>query len=164
MLIMLPQMQKNTVPDLYLGQAYQVNVTSFDAVSTAIEDIIHEFSGRLDIFIANSGISWIQGAIVSGELTHYHDVVTTDLDGTFYCARAVASHWRRQKKEQTTIDGKKLEPPFKQGSFVATASISGHIVNIPQLQAPYNAVKAGIIHLCMYCPSLIYFLYKYLRY
>jgi sorbose reductase len=26
--------------------------------------------------------------------------------------------------------------------------MSGHIVNIPQLQAGYNAAKAGVIHLC----------------
>jgi len=26
--------------------------------------------------------------------------------------------------------------------------MSGHIVNIPQLQAAYNAAKAGVIHLC----------------
>jgi sorbose reductase len=50
--------------------------------------------------------------------------------------------------EQTTIDGKPLEPAFREGSFVATASMSGHIANIPQLQAPYNAAKAGVIHLC----------------
>lgn len=31
---------------------------------------------------------------------------------------------------------------------MATASMSGHIANIPQLQAPYNAAKAGVIHLC----------------
>jgi sorbose reductase len=74
--------------------------------------------------------------------------VTTDLDGTFYSARAAGIHWRRQKKEQTTIDGAKLEPAFREGSFVATASMSGHIVNIPQLQATYNAAKAGVIHLC----------------
>merc|ERR1712000_123399 len=52
-----------------------------------------------------------------------------------------------QKKEQTTIDGKPLETPFREGSFVATASMSGGIVNIPQLQAAYNAAKAGVIHL-----------------
>jgi len=31
---------------------------------------------------------------------------------------------------------------------VATASMSGHIVNQPQAQAAYNAAKAGVIHLC----------------
>ena len=72
--------------------------------------------------------------------------MTTDLDGTFYCARAAGSHWRRQKKEGTDIKGRKLEN-YSYGSFIATASMSGHVVNIPQLQAAYNAAKAGIIHL-----------------
>jgi sorbose reductase len=132
------------------GKAYQVNVTSFEAVSAAVESIIREFNGRLDVFIANSGIPWTQGAAIIGELDHYRKVVTTDLDGTFYCARVAGIHWRRQKREQTTIDGVKLEPAFREGSFVATASMSGHIVNIPQLQATYNAAKAGVIHLCTF--------------
>lgn len=129
-------------------KAYQVNVTSFEAVSTAVEHAIRDLNGRLDIFIANSGIPWTQGAALTGELEHYRHVMTTDLDGTFYCARVAGIHWRRQKKEQTTIDGVKLEPAFREGSFVATASMSGHIVNIPQLQATYNTSKAGVIHLC----------------
>lgn len=83
-----------------------------------------------------------------GELDHYRQVITTDLDGTFYCARAAGIQWRRQKKEQSTIDGRRLELPFREGSFIATASMSGHIVNLPQLQATYNAAKAGVIHLC----------------
>lgn len=125
-------------------------MTSYEAVSAAIETAIRDLNGRLDIFIANSGIPWTQGAAVLGELDHYRQVVTTDLDGTFYCGRAAALHWIRQKKEQTTIDGKKLEPAFREGSFVATASMSGHIVNIPQLQATYNAAKAGVLHLCKF--------------
>lgn len=130
-----------------IGKAYQVNITSYEPVERAIHDITKEFNGRLDIFIANSGIPWTQGAATDGELSHYHKVVDTDLDGTFYCARVAAQIWRRQKQEMTTSDGKPLEG-FREGSFVATASMSGHIVNIPQLQATYNAAKAGIIHLC----------------
>lgn len=122
-------------------------MTEFAAVETAVNEIVKEFNGRLDIFIANSGIPWTQGPALDGELEHYHKVVNTDFDGTFYCARVAGTHWRRQKEEGTTIDGKKLEN-FKYGSFVATASMSGHIVNIPQLQATYNASKAAVIHLC----------------
>jgi len=121
-------------------KAYQVNITSFEPVERAIHDITKEFGGRLDIFIANSGIPWTQGAAITGELSHYHKVVDTDLDGTFYCARVCGQIWQRQKKEN--LQG------FREGSFVATASMSGHIVNIPQLQATYNAAKAGVIHLC----------------
>jgi sorbose reductase len=72
--------------------------------------------------------------------------MTTNVDGVFNCARAAGLHWRRQKKEGTTLDGKKLEG-FTYGSFIATASMSGHVVNLPQLQAPYNASKAAVIHL-----------------
>jgi sorbose reductase len=38
---------------------------------------------------------------------------------------------------------------FTYGSFIATASMSGRVVNGPQLQAAYNAAKAGVTHLCV---------------
>lgn len=87
--------------------------------------------------------------MLDGDNGHYRKVVATDLDGTFYCAKYAGQHWRRQKKEGTTSHGDRLEG-FRYGSFIATASMSGHIVNIPQLQAGYNAAKAGIIHLGTY--------------
>ena len=130
-----------------IGKAYQVNATSSDKVHEAVDEIVKEFNGRLDVFIANAGIPWTEGAMTDGSIDHYRKVVATDLDSTYYCAHAAALHWRRQKKEGTGVDGKKLEN-FTYGSFVATASMSGKVVNIPQLQAAYNAAKAGIIHLC----------------
>ena len=33
------------------------------------------------------------------------------------------------------------------GSIICTASMSGHIINIPQREASYAASKAGVIHL-----------------
>ena len=115
-------------------KAYQVNVTSYEAVQAAVDQIVSEFNGRLDIFVANSGITWEEGPMLDGSLETYKKVLSTNVDGTFYCARAAGLHWRRQKKEGTTVDGKKLEG-FTYGSFIATASMSGHIANIPQLQA-----------------------------
>lgn len=120
-------------------------------MQSAVDEIVNEFNGRLDVFVANSGIPWTQGPAIDGEVDHYHKVVSTDLDGTFFCARAAGKHWRRQMKEKTTTDGKPLEN-YSYGSFIATASMSGHIVNIPQLQAAYNAAKAGVIHLCTCTP------------
>ena len=110
------------------------------AVDEAIKAQVAEFNNRLDIFVANSGIPWTQGAMIDGELDHYRKVISTDLDGTFYCARSCGAIWREQKKKG--VEG------FSTGSFIATASMSGHVVNIPQLQAAYNAAKAGVIHLC----------------
>lgn len=131
----------------FIGKAYQVDIKNPQAVEDAVNLAVKELNGRLDILVANSGIPWTQGPMVDAELDHYRNVVQTDLDGTFYCARAAAAHWRRQKEEGTDINGNKLQG-FTYGSFVATASMSGHIVNFPQLQAAYNAAKAGVIHLC----------------
>jgi sorbose reductase len=119
-----------------------------DNVQITVDQIVKEFGGRLDIFIANSGIPWTQGPALEGDVAHYHDVVSINLDGTFNCARAAGKHFRRQALEGTDLNGKRLDKTYTTGSFTATASISGHIVNIPQLQAAYNAAKAGVIQLC----------------
>ena len=141
-------------------RAYQVNVLDPKGVQDAVDEIVKEFNGRLDIFVANSGVPWQQGSMADGELEgkaqHYKKVVTTDLDGTFYCARAAAQHWKRQKETGTDLNGKKLEN-YVSGSFVATASMSAHIVNVPQMQAAYNAAKAGVIHLCTVFHQRVFF-------
>ena len=137
----------DSCPFVSVGKAYQVNVTTYEAVQAAVDAIVNEFNGRLDIFVANSGVAWEDGPMLDGPPETYRRVVSTNLDGTYYCARAAGLHWRRQKREGTTVDGRPLEG-FTYGSFIATASMSGHIANIPQLQAAYNASKAAVIHLC----------------
>ncbi|KAJ5182534.1 hypothetical protein N7492_000150 [Penicillium capsulatum] len=129
------------------AKAYQVSITDPKAVDEAVSQAVKDLNGRLDVFIANAGVPWTKGPMVDGPLDHYRDVVGVDLDGTFYCARSAAAHWRRQKEEGTDINGNKLTN-FTYGSFVATASMSGHIVNFPQMQAAYNASKSAVIHLC----------------
>lgn len=91
--------------------------------------------------------------MIDGPMDVADRVMSVNLNGTIYCAQVAGAHFRRQKKEGTTIDGKKLEG-FTYGSFIATASMSGHIVNVPQAQAVYNASKAGVIHLCKCCGFL----------
>lgn len=131
------------------GKAYQVNILDASHVDEAIKEQVEEFNGRLDIFVANAGIPWTQGPMIGGELSHFHKVVSTDFDGTYYCAKTAGEIWRRQKLEGTDAFGEKLEG-FTYGSFIATASMSGSVVNIPQLQAAYNAAKAAVMHLCMW--------------
>ena len=129
---------------LCAGRAYQVDVRSQGHVKEVVDDIVKEFNGRLDIFVANAGIPWSQGSFLDGEIQHYKNVMSTDMDSVYYCAYAAGLHWRRQKMEGTDLNGKRLDN-FKLGSFIATASMSGHIVNIPQLQAAYNGAKAAVI-------------------
>lgn len=132
------------------GRAYKVNVWDAENVEKAIFEQALEFNGRLDIFVANAGIPWTEGPIVDGSLEAYRNVMATNLDGVYYCARACGKIWQRQKAEGTDMRGQKLEN-YSYGSFIATASMSGHIVNIPLCQAAYNASKAGVSHLCKCC-------------
>ncbi|PUU73955.1 hypothetical protein B9Z19DRAFT_1103711 [Tuber borchii] len=113
--------------------AYQVDVTSQKAVQEAVDMAVSEFNNRLDIFVANAGIPWTKGAILdAGEegFDHYRKIIATDLDSVYFSAYAAGLHFRRQGT----------------GSFIATASMSGHITNVPQLQTAYNAAKAAVIH------------------
>lgn len=135
-----------TYANCFSAKAYQVDVRDAKKLEETVNQAVRDLNGRLDIFIANAGIPWTKGPSVDGPLDHYQAVVQTDLDGVFYSAKAAAAHWRRQKEEGTDLFGNKLQN-FTYGSFVATASMSGHIVNIPQLQAAYNAAKAGVIHM-----------------
>jgi NAD(P)-dependent dehydrogenase (short-subunit alcohol dehydrogenase family) len=68
---------------------------------------------------------------LDGTVEAWNEVIQTDLNGTFHCAKAVGAHF----KERGT------------GSFVITASMSGHIANFPQEQTSYNVAKAGCIHM-----------------
>ncbi|KAI0442610.1 sorbitol utilization protein SOU2 [Xylaria telfairii] len=128
-------------------KAYQVNVTTYESVKEAVDEIVRDFNGRLDVFVANSGIPWEEGPFIDGSLETMSNVFKVNVEGVFYCAKAAALHWRRQRQEGTTIDGKPLEN-YLAGSFICTASVSGHIVNHPQVMAVYNASKAAVIHAC----------------
>jgi sorbose reductase len=79
--------------------------------------------------LAHANIS-ITG-ILDGTVKAWNEVIQTDLNGTFHCAKAVGHHF----KERGT------------GSLVITASMSGHIANFPQEQTSYNVAKAGCIHM-----------------
>lgn len=116
-------------------------------MQSVVNRIVNDFNGRLDIFVANSGIAWGEIEALDSTIKHYHEVLSTNLDSVYYSAVAAGRHFRRQFEEGTTASGLELEG-FRSGSFIATASMSGHIVNVPHLQAAYNTSKAGVIHLC----------------
>ena len=69
--------------------------------------------------------------VIDGTSEAWDHVIQVDLNGTAYCAKAVGAHFKKQGK----------------GSFVITASMSGHVINYPQEQTSYNVAKAGCIHL-----------------
>jgi len=110
-------------------KAYKLNVGDYDDVEKLVKDVIADF-GQIDGFIANAGAT-ANGGLLDSPKEEWDRVIHTDLTGTAYCARAVGAHFKQRGT----------------GSFVVTASMSGHIANYPQEQTSYNVAKAGCIHL-----------------
>jgi len=110
-------------------KAYKLDIGDYKSVESLVAEVVKEF-GKIDAFIANAGRTANSG-ILDGTVEAWHEVIHTDLNGTFNCAKAVGHHF----KERGT------------GSFVITSSMSGHIANFPQEQTSYNVAKAGCIHM-----------------
>jgi len=110
---------------------YSCDVRSNQQVYDTINTIYESF-GTIDVFVANAGIAWTSGALIDPPTDDdWHNVMNVDLNGVYYCAKIIGQIFKKQQY----------------GSLVMTASMSGHIVNIPQLQAAYNTAKAGVVHL-----------------
>lgn len=109
-------------------KAYHCNITDDQHVKQVTEQIAKDF-GTIDIFVANAGVAWTKGPCcdLAEGVAEWKKVIDADLNAVYYCARAVAPIFKQHK----------------QGRFIITASMLGHIVNVPQLQAPYNAAKAA---------------------
>ncbi|KAK9466610.1 hypothetical protein V1512DRAFT_208121 [Lipomyces arxii] len=112
-------------------KAYKCAVTDSKEVEATVKQIYEDFGG-LDIMVANAGVPWTTGPMIDVEGdADWDKVVNTDLNGAYYTAKYAGQIFKKQGH----------------GSMIFTASMSGHIVNIPQMQACYNAAKAGVLHL-----------------
>lgn len=107
---------------------YACDVRSWEAVQKLMAEVLKDF-GRIDVVIANAGKTADAG-VLDGPSEQWEDLIQADLTSVAYCAKAVGSHFKERGS----------------GSFIVTASMSGHIANFPQEQTSYNVAKAGCIH------------------
>jgi NAD(P)-dependent dehydrogenase (short-subunit alcohol dehydrogenase family) len=109
--------------------AIQTDVTKPNEVDGMMETIIQTF-GKLDAAFCNAGICV---NVSCEEMTYeqWKKVIDINLTGVFLTAQAAAKQMLQQGY----------------GSIINTASMSAHIVNVPQPQCSYNASKAGVIQL-----------------
>ncbi|KAL6912546.1 hypothetical protein ACHAPO_010248 [Fusarium lateritium] len=111
------------------AKAYKLNAADYNDVERFVGEVVKDF-GKIDGFVANAGATADAG-VIDGSAADWDHVIQIDLNGTAYCAKAVGALFRKQGH----------------GSFVITASMSGHIANFPQEQTSYNVAKAGCIHM-----------------
>ena len=102
----------------------EADVTDPAAVDGAIAAIIDGF-GQLDILVNNAGIN-IRRPIEDFSDDEWRQVVGTNLDGTFYCCRAVSRHMKERGYGRV----------LNISSMMSSASLPGRV--------PYTAAKAAV--------------------
>ena len=110
--------------------AYRCNVTKAGECERMVAAVAADF-GEINFAVNNAGIFTGDGVLEIDSKT-FESVIDVNLNGVFYTAQAAARQMVKQGKG---------------GSIVSTASMSAHIVNLPQTIANYCASKAGVVHL-----------------
>ena len=134
-----PQTAQQTAADLAaLGVrtlAVQVDVTDAAQVRDMVAAVVDAW-GRLDVAVNSAGIA---NRSPAEDLTEeaWDAVVDIDLKGIFLCTR----------EEGRVMLGQGA------GAIINIASMSGQIVNRPQLHSHYNAAKAGVIQYTRSCAA-----------
>ncbi len=106
--------------------AIQCDVTKQDDVEAMVAEVVDTY-GKLDACFNNAGIC-LNVPAEEMSLEQWQKVININLTGVFLCATAAGRVMLKQGY----------------GSIINTASMSGHIVNVPQPQCAYNASKAGV--------------------
>ena len=109
------------------GFALQADVSDPVQVRDMVDTVLEKFC-QLDILVCCAGVAW-QGLTQDMEDADYRRIMGVDLDGTFYCCRAVLSQMIRQKA----------------GKIVTVSSMWGQVGG--SCEAAYSAAKAGVIGL-----------------
>ncbi len=107
------------------ADALSVDVADADAVSAAVKASVERF-GPVEVMVVNAGVTR-DGLALRMSDDQWRDVLATDLDGAFYCARAALSSMVRNRR----------------GSIVFIGSVSP-FMGVPG-QANYAAAKAGLV-------------------
>lgn len=109
--------------------AIETDVTKPEQVENMVSAVVSAF-GKLDVAFCNAGIC-INSPALEMSFEDWKSVIDVNLTGVFLTAQAAA-------RAMVNSGG---------GSIINTASMSAHIVNVPQPQSAYNASKAGVVQL-----------------
>jgi NAD(P)-dependent dehydrogenase (short-subunit alcohol dehydrogenase family) len=124
----LASLQAELCTDGARAHAVDLDVQSAGSISAAF-DSAEKALGPIDVLVNNAGISIVKPALDMPE-KDWDSVVDTNLRGAWLMAQTAAKRWVSARRP---------------GSIVNIASILG-LRTIGQV-APYNASKAGLIHL-----------------
>ncbi len=110
-----------------VARAVAVDVADSAAVAEAVKSAVSDF-GPLDVLVANAGITR-DGLALRMSDEQWREVLSVNLDGAFYCARAALGSMVRARR----------------GAVIFIGSVSP-FMGVPG-QANYAAAKAGLVGL-----------------
>jgi len=105
-------------------------VTRPEQAAAMVERVIDRWGG-IDVAVCNAGIVTLNG-LLDMPLDEFQSIQTTNVNGVFLTAQAAARAMVKQGRG---------------GVIITTASMSGHVINIPQQEGHYCASKAAVIQL-----------------
>ncbi len=110
---------------------YKGDVTRKEDCERVVTAVKEDF-GKLDVLVNNSGLCRHKRTLDMGpDFKDWHEVIDVNLNGLFFMSYYAAQVMKKQGG----------------GSIINIASISAHMVNVPQWQCSYNASKAAVEHL-----------------
>ncbi|MCI8651423.1 MAG: 3-oxoacyl-ACP reductase FabG [Oscillospiraceae bacterium] len=109
------------------GLAVQADVSDPGQVQAMVDTVLEKFC-QLDILVCCAGVAW-QGLSQDMGDEEYRRVMGVNLDGSFYCCRAVLPQMIRQKE----------------GKIITISSMWGQVGGA--CETAYSAAKAGVIGL-----------------
>ena len=109
------------------GLTVQADVGAWSQVRKMVDNVLDKFC-QLDILICNAGVSW-QGLLSEMSVEEWRRLCAVDLDGVFYCCKAVIPHFVARKA----------------GKILTVSSMWGQTGG--SCEAAYSAAKAGVIGL-----------------
>lgn len=107
--------------------AVQADVSDGAAAAKMVDNVLEKFC-QLDILVCCAGVAW-QGLSQDMGDEEYRRVMGVNLDGSFYCCRAVLPQMIRQKE----------------GKIITISSMWGQVGGA--CETAYSAAKAGVIGL-----------------
>lgn len=110
--------------------AIAADISKPSDVDAMIKTILDEF-GTIDIAFNNAGICNADAPAEEMKYEDFRQILDVNLTGVFLCSQAAGKVMLKQGS----------------GSIINMASMSAHIVNVPQKTSHYAATKAGVIAL-----------------
>lgn len=108
---------------------FQADVSDVEAVNAMVAAVEHDL-GPIDILVNNAGVNVGKNRVPTHEFpdAEWHRIIKVDLDGVFYCARAVSAAMIKRRK----------------GVIINIGSAFGVVP--ARLQCAFTAAKAGVLN------------------